>query len=201
MDSGTPNRLAVSLRPEAGSQPSQTENSRISMPCQKWGRSPSTEVAMMPRAQRPVAMRAGHQAGSGIPMVQVRTMATYTSSNVDGMRQWISEMAGDAVDERVAQVAMQERAREVAVLLPYRQVQAQARDHGSECASGAGLGADQQRSIGSPTAYTAKTTTTETASRDEQALYEPQQDEQRPRYGFLGGLRKTGQPSLNRPVR
>ena len=162
IDSRTPSTVTVSPRPVAGSQPSHTANSRISiMPCQKLGSEAQHRRGHDAAAQRLVAVQAGDQPqrdadDTGQPDGhdhQFKGGRDALHDQFDG---------GDAVDEGHAQVAVQRAPQEACVLLPHGQVQPGRAIMASRAAwLASGL---TSSSIGSPTAYTAKKTTTETAS-------------------------------------
>ena len=131
------------------------------MPCQKLGSEAQHRRGHDAPAQRLVTVQAGDQ-----PQRDADDTGQPDGHDhqFEGGRDALYDQldGGDAVDEGHAQVAVQRAPQEARVLLPYGQVQPEAGDHGF--AGGlAGLGLTSS-SIGSPTAYTAKKTTTETAS-------------------------------------
>ena len=94
-DNGTPKMLTVSPRPDDGSHCSQTANIRISiMPCQKLGsEKPSTEPPIRLRPKG-LSLNSPATRPRGMPIRQVRPMATTTSSKVSGKRCTINSIAG-----------------------------------------------------------------------------------------------------------
>ncbi len=132
------------------------------MPCQKLGsEKPSTDDAMMPRPRGSSRYRPATRP-SGMPITQVRPMATITSSKVAGMRCTINSMAGMPCTNDVPRSPCSARHRNPVYCChtgrsrPRRAIIA---SRAAWLASGL-----TSSSIGSPTAYTAKKTTTETAS-------------------------------------
>lgn len=132
------------------------------MPCQKLGsEKPSTDEAMMPRPSGSSRYRPA-TSPSGMPMTQVSPMATTTSSKVAGMRCTISSMAGMPWTKDTPRSPCSARHRKPVYCChtgrssPRRAIMA---SRAAWLASGL-----TSSSIGSPTAYTAKKTTTETAS-------------------------------------
>src|SRR6266480_217978 len=92
---GIPMRFTVGPRPDVGSQPSHTENTKMSIsPTQKVGReNPRIEPAMM---ALPAADRGFRPAQSprGIPSSTAISIAALASSSVAGMRSRIRPIAG-----------------------------------------------------------------------------------------------------------
>ncbi len=95
--SGTPSTLTVSPRPLAGSQPSLTANTMISIsPTQKVGsEKPRMETVMMVLPTRPCGRRPAHRP-SGMPTSTDISMADTASSIVAGKRSRIRPSAGVA---------------------------------------------------------------------------------------------------------
>src|SRR5690554_1914152 len=96
--SATGPNCSTGPRPPAGTQPSMTANSMISMsPTQKLGREkPSTEPDMMARAGRLSGRRPAYTP-SGTPTTMEMNMASVASSSVAGMRSRMSRMADSPV--------------------------------------------------------------------------------------------------------